>query len=190
MGFFRISGAQPKLSFTRVTGPSAAGENVVYISVEPTTGWQTTAEIKAQNPSLAKLTDAQVDALKIQNTFSLDNRAKLTAVGLVQYSADGATWVDAIPAGTLKAGQPVDFYIRPKTTTPADDGTYQYNFLMATVGAGGLSLVNGSGTARNTAHIFGTTPLDQVGQLFSVNVSVIDAFTTSINGTALTQTWS
>lgn len=192
--YFRMTGARGKVVFTRVANNSGApGEGVIYLDADPASGvtWLTTAELKALYPQLATLTDAQVTALAAKSAFYIDNRAAITAVGQVQYSADGTTWVDAIPANTLKAGQPVNFYIKPKTVTAADPlNTYRYDFLMATVGSGGLSLINGTGSARNTARIFGTTPADQVGQTFSVNVTVTDDFGTTRTGTALTQAWS
>lgn len=118
--------------------------------------------------------------------------AKITAVGKTQYSADGKTWTDTIPAGTLKVDTDVDFYVRtkPDSLVEPDDGTYQYNFKMETVGAGGLKLVNGTGADKNSAHITGKTPADQVGLTFSVNTTVIDKSGTSKAGTALTSNWA
>ncbi|XAO54203.1 head outer capsid protein [Yersinia phage vB_YenM_P778] len=116
--------------------------------------------------------------------------AKVSAVGVTQYSADGVTFTDTIPTGVLKVDTPVDFYIRtkPESVVAADDGTYDYQFKMVTAGAGGLSLVNDA-TEQNKAHITGKTPADQVGILFSVNTTVVDAYGTKKVGTALTQTW-
>lgn len=117
-----------------------------------------------------------------------DKLATIKTVGGLQFSTDGTTWVDAIPAGTMKVATPVSFFIRakPSTVVEADTGLYQYNFLMATEGAGGLSLVN---TARNQAKITGQTPADQVGKTFSVNVTVIDKKGNKVSGTPLTQAW-
>lgn len=113
----------------------------------------------------------------------------ISAVGQIQYSADGVTWANTIPNGVMVAGSPVSFFIRtdPAALTRADDGTYSYNFLMAGVGSGGISLVNQS---RNLAVIQGTTPLDQVGQTFSVNCTVVDQSGVSVTGTALSKAWA
>lgn len=112
----------------------------------------------------------------------------LTAVGKVQYKADlaDATWSDTIPDGVLIAGKPVKFRIRANGVTPTDNGTFRYDFLMATEGAAGLNLYN---TGPNEAMITGTTPEDQVGKTFSVNVTVKDSIGTSKTGTALTKDW-
>lgn len=112
----------------------------------------------------------------------------ITVVGQTQYSADGSTWANTIPDGVMVAGSPVEFYIRtnPAGLTRADDGTYTYNFLMQTVGSGGISLIN---IGRNLAKVAGTTPLDQVGQTFSVNCTVVDGSAHSVTGTALTKVW-
>ena len=112
----------------------------------------------------------------------------LTAVGKVQYKADlaSATWSDTIPDGVLIAGKPVKFRIRANGVTPVDNGTFRYDFLMATEGAGGLNLYN---TGPNEAMVVGTTPADQVGKTFSVNVTVKDSIGTSKTGTALTKAW-
>lgn len=118
-----------------------------------------------------------------------DRHVQLTtikSVGALQYSSNGTTWLDSIPAGTMKVNTQVDFYVRAKSVLPEDDGSYQYDFLMQEVGSGGLSLINGVG---NIAHVSGKTPSDQVGLLFSVNVTVIDVKGNSVNGTALTQNW-
>lgn len=113
----------------------------------------------------------------------------LTAVGKVQYKsiAADAQWSDTIPDGVLIAGKPVKFLIRANGVTPADNGTFRYDFLMATEGAGGLNLRN---TGPNQAMITGTTPADQVGKTFSVNVTVKDSIGTSKQGTALTKAWA
>lgn len=113
----------------------------------------------------------------------------ITVVGLTQYSADGSVWSDTIPNGVLIAGNPVDFYVRtnPAGLTRADDGSYTFNFLMQTVGSGGLSLIN---VGHNLARIAGVTPLDQVGQTFSVNCTVVDISNNSVTGTALTKVWA
>lgn len=114
----------------------------------------------------------------------------ITAVGQTQYSANGTSgWSDTIPDGVMKAGSPVDFYIRvtPNSIEPADDGTYEYDFLMETEGAGGLTLKNLTG---NKARIKGTTPADQKGKTFSVNTTVKDKLGASVTGTALTQVWA
>lgn len=113
----------------------------------------------------------------------------INTVGQTQYSADGETWADTIPNGVMVAGQSVDFYIRTNPTTLArpDDGSYVYMFLMQTVGAGGLSLIN---VDRNKAHIFGTTPADQQGLTFSVNTTVRDFGAKEVTGTALTKVWA
>lgn len=120
-----------------------------------------------------------------------DPFAQVEEVGQIQFSADGVDWVDSIPAGTMKVDTDLDFYVRvnPETLSPDDDGSYEYDFAMATVGSGGLSLVNGSGDARNTAHITGSTPADQVGITFQVNGLVKDIKGNSIAGTNLTQDW-
>lgn len=117
-----------------------------------------------------------------------DKLATIKTVGGLQFSTNGTTWVDAIPAGTMKVATALNFYVRAKPTTvlEADTGLYQYNFKMATAGSGGLSLINGKG---NVAHITGQTPSDQVGQTFSVNVTVIDKKGNKVSGTALTQVW-
>lgn len=113
----------------------------------------------------------------------------ISAVGQTQYSADGVTWANTIPNGVMIAGSPISFFIRtdPAALTRADDGTYSYNFLMAGVGSGGISLVNQS---RNLAVIQGTTPLDQAGQTFSVNCTVVDQSGVPVTGTALTKVWA
>jgi len=118
--------------------------------------------------------------------------ANVTVVGTTQFSANGTSgWSDTIPGGTLVAGSPVDFYVRtnPATLVTADDGSYDYQFLMATVGSGGLSLINDP-VDQNKAHITGTTPLDQAGLTFSVNTTVVDSDGTTVTGTALTGTWA
>lgn len=118
--------------------------------------------------------------------------ANVTVVGQTQFSANGTSgWSDTIPGGTLVAGSPVDFYVRtnPATLVASDDGSYDYQFLMATVGSGGLSLVNDP-VDQNKAHITGTTPLDQAGLTFSVNTTVVDSDGTSVTGTALSGTWA
>jgi hypothetical protein len=88
----------------------------------------------------------------------------------------------------MVAGSPVDFFIRtnPAGLTRSDDGTYTYNFLMQTVGSGGLSLIN---IGRNLARVAGTTPLDQVGLTFSVNCTVVDGSNHSVAGAAITKVW-
>lgn len=112
----------------------------------------------------------------------------ITVVGQTQYSADGGTWSNTIPNGVMVAGSPVDFFIRtnPAGLTRADDGSYQYNFLMQTVGSGGISLIN---VGVNKARVTGTTPLDQAGLTFSVNCTVKDGSNHSVTGTALTKVW-
>lgn len=118
--------------------------------------------------------------------------ANVTVVGQTQFSANGTSgWSDTIPGGTLVAGSPVDFYVRtnPATLVAADDGSYDYQFLMATTGSGGLSLINDP-VDQNKAHITGTTPLDQAGLTFSVNTTVVDSDGTSVTGTALSGTWA
>lgn len=112
----------------------------------------------------------------------------ITVVGQTQYSADGNAWANTIPNGVMVAGSPVEFFIRtnPAGLTRADDGSYQYNFLMQTVGSGGISLIN---IGRNLAKVAGTTPLDQVGLMFSVNCTAIDISGNSVTGTALTKVW-
>lgn len=113
----------------------------------------------------------------------------ISAVGQTQYSADGTTWTNTIPDGVMVAGGPVSFFIRtdPAALTRADDGTYQYNFLMGGAGSGGISLVN---QARNLAVVAGTTPLDQAGINFTVNCTVVDQSGVSVTGTALTKVWA
>lgn len=114
----------------------------------------------------------------------------MTAVGQTQFSADGTTWTDTITA-VLKAGSPVDFYIRtnPASVIAADDGSYDYQFQMVTEGSGGLSLINDA-AIQNKAHITGTTPADQVGKTFSVNCKVVDSYGTTVSGTALSKVWT
>ncbi|EAB4417301.1 hypothetical protein D7B12_17885 [Salmonella enterica] len=125
--------------------------------------------------------------------------AKITAAGQVQYSKDAATWTDTI-TDVLKVATPVDFFIRvnPSSLVAPDDGTYQYNFLMTgqpdgsggnTAGIGGLSLINDA-TTPDKAHITGQVPADQVGKLFSVNVTVKDAYGTAVTGKALSKAWT
>lgn len=116
----------------------------------------------------------------------------VSAVGQIQYSADGVTWANAIPNGVLVVGQPVNFFVRanPATLVDKDDGSYRYDYLMATVGAGGLFLRNQATTIGVIAQISGTTPLDQVGINFSVNCTVKDSAGNSVAGTALTKAWA
>lgn len=114
--------------------------------------------------------------------------ALLMVVGQTQYSADGSTWANTIPDGVMVAGSPVNFYVRtnPAGLTRADDGSYTYNFAMASVGAGGISLIN---VGRNKALISGTTPLDQAGLTFHVNCTVSDTSGNTVAGTALEKDW-
>lgn len=115
--------------------------------------------------------------------------ATIKTVGKLQYSADGSTgWQDSIPSGTMKVATDLSFYVRldPDSIDEPDNGTYTYEFAMASVGAGGMSLIN---TGVNLAHISGQTPADQVGKTFQVNGGVKDARGTFVAGTSLTQVW-
>lgn len=113
--------------------------------------------------------------------------SSLTSVGTVQLSVDGTTWAASFDAVPLVASSAVDFYVRvdPASLEDADDGSYEYDFLM-TGAAGGLSLVN---TAQNMAHITGTTPADQAGKTLTINCTVIDKAGTSLDATPLSGDW-
>lgn len=111
----------------------------------------------------------------------------ITAVGAVQYSADGTTWADSIPVDTMKVDTALNFFVRPKTVTPADTGFYTYNFAIAAGTGDGLSLTN---VSNGVARISGTAPAGMVGKTFSVNVTVTDKKGNAVVGTALTQAWA
>lgn len=115
----------------------------------------------------------------------------ISAVGQIQYSADMVTWANSIPSGILVAGSPVNFWVRanPANLVDKDDGAYVYKYLMATVGAGGLSLRNQKTTTGTISQISGITPSDQAGLTFSVNCTVVDSAGTEVTGTALSKAW-
>lgn len=139
--------------------------------------------------SLITWAAAVKDTAVYQVPYDADKGPSVIAtVGQTQYSADGNTWVNTIPGGVMVAGSPVAFFVRtnPATLARPDDGSYTYKFTMATIGAGGLSLVN---VGANKARIEGETPLDQVGLTFSVNCTVEDISGNEVTGTALTKVW-
>lgn len=117
----------------------------------------------------------------------------ISTVGQIQYSADAVTWANTIPNGVLVVNTPVNFWVRanPDNLVDKDDGAYQYNYLMATVGAGGMSLRNQRVADGSViAQISGITPEDQVGLTFSVNCTVKDSAGTEVAGTALSKAWA
>lgn len=115
--------------------------------------------------------------------------AVLSDAGAVQVSTDGGdTWDTTFPDGFLVAGSPVDFTARidPDSLDESDDGSYEYDFIMETSGAGGLSLIN---TSRDIAHITGTTPADQAGLTLTVNCTVKDKAGNTADATAVSGDW-
>jgi len=100
---------------------------------------------------------------------------------------DGETWSSSFPDGFLVAGSSVDFYVRvnPDSMVDADDGSYEYDFLMAGA-AGGLSLLN---SQRDMAHVTGTTPADQVGLTLNIECSVIDSAGNSMDSAPISGDW-
>lgn len=185
-GFFRVTkNDQARLVvLTRIadnTGGAVYLEDAAIAKLHPATAMPFS--------DLVTWDAAVVNAAVYTQAYDADKGPSLiTVVGQTQYSADGTTWANTIPDGVMVAGSPVEFFIRtnPAGLTRADDGTYQYNFLMQTVGSGGISLIN---IGRNLAKVAGTTPLDQVGQTFSVNCTVVDGSAHSVTGTALAKDW-
>lgn len=119
---------------------------------------------------------------------SIGVKAAIKTVGKVQYSVDGKTgWQDTIPDNVMKVGTPLSFFIRVKETTPANDGSFIYKFLIAAGTGDGLSLVN---TDVNKAKISGTAPEGMLSKTFSVNCTVQDSYGKEVSGTALTKAWS
>lgn len=144
------------------------------------------------------VTSAKAGPVEVEQVKSAVARLDLaasviTAVGQIQYSADAVEWANSIPNGVLVAGSPVNFFVRanPATVTDKDPGNYVYQYAMATVGAGGLSLRNQKMADGTTiAQISGITPADQVGQTFSVNCTVKDSAGTEVAGTTLSKAWA
>lgn len=115
--------------------------------------------------------------------------AVVTDAGALQVSTDGGdSWDTDFPDGYLVAGSPVDFLVRvdPDSLDEPDDGSYEYDFIMETAGAGGLSLIN---TSRDIANITGTTPEDQAGLTLTVNCTVQDSAGNSADSTAVSGDW-
>lgn len=138
------------------------------------------------------LTDYRLKPYFRSNARMGTAKAKVTAVGQTQYSANGtSSWSNSIPDGILTAGTAVSFYIRtnPSSVQATDDGSYDYQFSMVPAGSGGLTLTNDP-TIQNKAHITGTVPADQAGATFSVNTTVVDSYGTSVTGTALSKIWA
>lgn len=122
---------------------------------------------------------------------------RIEEVGAMQYSKSGeGTWEDAIPGESLKAGEPVNYYIQISNegVVPPDNGTYKYSFELIgtadgdggnTAGIGGLNIQ----WAMNIAHITGQVPADQVGKIFEIAGYVTDLTGNTVEATPIAATW-
>lgn len=127
----------------------------------------------------------------------------ISSVGVLQYSADGGSnpsWADQIGEADLKADTQVDYYVqlKPAEVLPADEGLYQYNFMLVpdptgevpgqpnSTGIGGLTLT----WKGNLARIQGKVPADQVGKKVTISASVKDMSAKIVFGTNLVGTWT
>lgn len=141
----------------------------------------------------------QVQTVSVWDQPRVPPSAILTAVGDLQISVNsGTSYVKTIPAASLKVAKDVDWLVRvePSSINPADDGTYEYDFLLVgeadgdggnTAGIGGLSIQN---TGPNEANITGQVPADQAGKKVTIQCVVKDKHGNSESAKPIVGTWT